>query len=353
MSEKVLYGKRESSIIAGIAILLMLCSHFFYRPILQEGNDWIPIFSIKGFSIIRALQPFGDVCVSLFAFNSGYILYKAPEKYKYGRGLAIRALKFLTLYWICCAIFLFLGAITNSPMPTREDLIFNLFGIYAWGDFVAVFFAWYVTYYLFFLLIAYCMWKILAVKNIYVTLFNAFLLMALFSKVSFFGYIWPIYPCILGVLAAKYSLLEYIYGKVSKFNIPITLLCIMMLIVLRDVIPFGRRSFNITFVRELIVVILFIPLFLNVFYRICKTKYGNRIERSILFLSSVSLPLWFVHGIFFTKLPFQWILFLPKVSVLIYIWGLLICIPMAMIINMLNSKLWSGFRTMNSIFLKV
>ena len=99
------YGKRESGVMAGIAILLMMVHHFFgFDGWLVDGNSWIPLVSYHNI-IERMMSGFGFICISIFAFSSGYVLYRKPEGFGYNVGLLRRGVKFLTGYWLCLAIF--------------------------------------------------------------------------------------------------------------------------------------------------------------------------------------------------------------------------------------------------------
>ena len=60
-----------------IAILLMVFHHFFgFDDFRNPQNYYIESFNIHGISFERMLAAFGKICVSIFAFFSGYALYK-------------------------------------------------------------------------------------------------------------------------------------------------------------------------------------------------------------------------------------------------------------------------------------
>ncbi len=71
------YGKNESKIINGVAIILMMIHHFFGFPNwLLPNNSFEYIFPIEQTSIPQILANFGKICVSIYAFNSGFIFEK-------------------------------------------------------------------------------------------------------------------------------------------------------------------------------------------------------------------------------------------------------------------------------------
>lgn len=67
---------------------------------------------------------------------------------------------------------------------------------------------------------------------------------------------------------------------------------------------------------------------------------GRHIEAALLLLGALSMPLWFLHGLFFTQLPLQWLLYLPHLSVLVLLWGLVLLIPVAMVVKWLQGFVW-------------
>jgi putative flippase GtrA len=149
------YGKREAGLMAGIAILLMMVDHYFlYKSWLVNGNYWTPLISYHNI-LERTLSGFGYICIAIFAFSSGYVLYRRPQEYRYGSGLLKRGLKFLTGYWLCLMVFYILAVIFSSPLPNLSELASNMIGLDCAPKkpWVNAPFAWYVTYYLCYLLI--------------------------------------------------------------------------------------------------------------------------------------------------------------------------------------------------------
>lgn len=70
------YSRAESQLIAGIAIIMMFFFHFFAYPDLQPSNNsYFTIFTHLNTPIEQIIAPFGQLCVAIFAFNSGFIYY--------------------------------------------------------------------------------------------------------------------------------------------------------------------------------------------------------------------------------------------------------------------------------------
>lgn len=142
--------KTDSKIIAGTAIILMIFLHLL-------AGDMYPRKSIMiDDSIITSIAQFGKICVSLFAFISGYGLWKiyqsqmGPIKLtginfiqKTAKIIFIRIKKFLIVYWPICLLGAIIKVIYEHEFSLIE-LLKNAIGKswsynYTW---------WYVRYYI-------------------------------------------------------------------------------------------------------------------------------------------------------------------------------------------------------------
>lgn len=74
------FTKKESNVIKGIAIILMLMHHLWRFPDRLYYSGITDNFTIFGQSISLYLGDFGKICVSLFFFISGYGLYTSHTK---------------------------------------------------------------------------------------------------------------------------------------------------------------------------------------------------------------------------------------------------------------------------------
>lgn len=102
--------KKQSSMIQGIAILLMMYHHFFLDP--SELD-----ISYHNIELVKSVAWFGKICVGMFAFVSGYGIFHVFSKIEkavfytslkreYGAVL-FRLFQLLLKYWY--VLFLFKG----------------------------------------------------------------------------------------------------------------------------------------------------------------------------------------------------------------------------------------------------
>lgn len=124
------YSKEMSTMMAGFAILLMICTHLFTHPDwLNKENDWVSIFGYIGKITTEAIGLFGGICVQIFALTSGYALMMNPKAYGSWQKRFSRLFKFLFAYWIVYVLFLIIGYLNGDTMPGIKEFALNLVGL--------------------------------------------------------------------------------------------------------------------------------------------------------------------------------------------------------------------------------
>lgn len=69
------YSKEESLFISGMSIIMMYFYHLFAFPDLwPDERCFYSLYYYKGIPVEQLIAPFGQLCVGIFAFNTGYIL---------------------------------------------------------------------------------------------------------------------------------------------------------------------------------------------------------------------------------------------------------------------------------------
>ena len=77
---KVEISKNDTKILKGVAILFMLLLHLFARKEVNGLYETFPI--INGVPLIYYIGLFGDACVPIYCFASGYGLFVVHKKEK-------------------------------------------------------------------------------------------------------------------------------------------------------------------------------------------------------------------------------------------------------------------------------
>ncbi|MDY2609194.1 MAG: acyltransferase family protein [Eubacteriales bacterium] len=106
--------KRDSKMLKGVAILAMLMLHLFCR---KENLPYIPLLWIGDTPLIYYFGLFGDICVAMYCFVSGYVHYLQSSKAELQQRWR-RLLRFMIPFWVIAVVFSLAGIlIGNATIP--------------------------------------------------------------------------------------------------------------------------------------------------------------------------------------------------------------------------------------------
>lgn len=336
------YGKESARFVSGIAILLMIAHHFFgFKEYLRPDVDWIPLCKVAGIEIERYVAAFGKICVSLFAFNSGYVLWTRSADYSLKKRTT-RLLNFLIGYWLVCCLFLLYALASGDNLPSLRQLMLNLIGLETgpFQNWVNVTFAWYVAYYIAFILLVPLLLAIFKSRNIWMDI-AGWIVISIFTHLMdkvLPNVLSPLPMGAFGILAAKWAMFERLNKHMSHLS------CWIFAGLILIVAAF-RQGFILTFLNkpvylllggvvEAMCVLLFIFSIVTIKNKTCGNKnYFGKI-------GDYGMNLWFMHGIFFTSAcALQPYLYAPRYSILVYLWGVACLLPVAWLLKKIQSKL--------------
>lgn len=360
------FGKKEAQLIKGIAIILMFYHHFFGFPSWLASDCGFIHTYIGGYSLEGALASFSKICVGLYAFISGYVLFYQFDIYSDIKLIFLRALRFLFNYWFVFSIFIIFGIIFNEPLPSFTRFLQQCFGIstatgFNWEFFDAIHpvFAWYVSFYLMFLFISPLLAKLCRFNfatnvllmssilflcsyliNILLPVVGYHPIRNLITSFATWGHIG-----MLGFLFAKHDIFNIIHTMLSKKVNKVSLFILMILLL--SVIFFlwtfvDLKNIYISDYINVSFLSIYTPIFI---YALCNILniISSRVINSILIkLSKESTNMWFLHGLFFTpNKTIQWIAYLPQNPVLILIWTLLLMYYCSVVLNTVTTYVGS------------
>lgn len=329
--------KKQIGITKGIAILFMIFLHLFCRK--DITGYYNVFFKINNVPLIYYLALFGDSCVAIYCFCSGYGLligYRNDTKIYFRRNL-VRLFKLYINYWIILIIFVLgIGAITGRSYEYPGNIKAFLLSFTAisptyngaW---------WFLTTYIILVLVSPFLNKIiikynsrlvLGVSLIFyfvsyiqrikvVLIFHSAILNWGTNQIALFG--TSQLPFIVGGIFAQkkiYSKVYCIFNKVKCKNILLNILVLLMIIL---------HSFVETMFIAPFTGIAFICLF-------------NLMDKPVLlnnifhYLSKHSTNMWLTH-MFFYLIFFKKLVFYPKYPVFIFIWIIILCLGTSYIIN--------------------
>ena len=321
-------GHRESKLIAGVAILMMMFHHIFGFPEYRiSGNDFIESITIQGISIERMIAAFGKLCVALFAFSSGYVIWKKREDYLHIKKIGCRIIRFLYNYWIIFVLFMLYGAILGDSLPQGLDLIYNLIGLRTGPQekYVNIVFAWYVATYVVLVLISPLLLKLFNGKSLGADIIFYIIIVV---GVDLFQGLWhsilvPIPVAVFGLIVAKWSLFDKLNSITYKYPIWAFLIVVVCIALIRQTLIL--LDLKIVGIEG-----LFAALFIFAIISIFRKLSWPGLEKIIILLGSYSMNLWYLHGIFFTgSRPLQGLLYFPQYSLFIFVIAVISLLPVA------------------------
>ncbi len=289
--------KRDSTIIKGFAILLMIVHHV-WNPIFIKGISNIPD-TTSTYWLLDNISNYSKICVSIFAFLSGWAFWEVKNKFISYRYSVNKCIHFLISYWVVALIFIIIGILTSDNLPTFKIAILNLFGFEVGAketmhyDYVNVVFAWYVRFYLAVLLTIPIILKIIDKVNIILIFFVIYVLCVLTQNSELFlikkwvhvYFQWL--PCIvIGIYCNRNNWLE------KMNNNKITIFILILLLLLRHFKTELYGGMPIDFI-----IVVFLILYLK---KLCDyISPLQYINKTFILLGTLSMNIWYCHSIFF------------------------------------------------------
>ncbi|MBU3142610.1 acyltransferase family protein [Clostridium sp. CF012] len=332
------FTKAHTQIAKGLAITLMMIHHLFRFPDRIQNVSYISILHFGNTSIEYLLGDFGNICIAMYLFLSGYGLCKASlkkERVTLKDSLG-KILKFLINYWVVFIIFVPVGLIWFSNSARYQ---FNI------RFFMANFFTlsssynsewWFVRLYIELLLLFPLIVRILKGSIIasfatslgfYIVAIIMELIPVIIPKLAFLkkSFIYGDIRNILfwqmvfsaGYIISKFKLFLHINKWISRkkldkktFYIAIILGVVAIRIGSTYVFEQVGKG-NPTYV-DFILAPIFILMATNFIYKSMSKKIFG-------ILGVHSTNMWLTHT-FFCYYYFQSIVFMPRLSLLIVIW---------------------------------
>lgn len=331
--------RNQIKITKGVAILFMLLLHLFCTK--NYEGLYSPILFIGQVPLMYYLALFGDCCVAIYCFCSGYgllISYK-NNKDKYIKNNLTRMFKLYINYWIILFIFVLIigplmGMGDSYPGSLKKFLL----------SFIAIEPAyngawWFLTTYIILVLISPIINKFVIKYNKIgiIVLSFMFYLVAYIQRIR--GIIvlnneileWGIsqialigtsqFPFIVGAIFAKDKIYSKLFNIVNKIRYK-NILCIFIIVGM--VVAHG-------IVQSLFVAVFTGVVFICVFNLMDKPKWVNNL---LDYLGNHSTNMWLIH-MFFYSIYFRKLIHGAKYGVIIFLWLVVLCVASSYVINII------------------
>ena len=315
--------KEHSQIIYGIAILFMIYYHLFAFP--ERVPECLKIVNYLGSNLTLIIAQFGHICISLYAFMSGYGMTRKVEIKQVCSTYDIYCLclqqiknfylKFLPVFFV----FVTYGIISKRYEFKFIDYILSIVGYYSvynkeW---------WYVKQYIAMQLLfplIYKFWKRVNrcfSKNIRLLIYVIFLVTssAIVSIMDPFSGYTTFIVCVLEFTAGCIIAMNKIYERVKINNNVIPVLGIMVVFILRTYfLYYGTYDYILA------------PIFIYCVCRISQNQFVRKyFDKTIRLCGKYSIYMWLTHT-FYIYYYFQDFFFFLNISTIIYIETIVICI---------------------------
>lgn len=329
--------KTQIKIIKGVAILLMLLVHLFCTKS-YEGL-FTPLIMIEEVPLVYYIGLFGDCCVAIYCFCSGYGLLLSYNKDQghYTRNNIKRLLKLYINYWIILGIFvLILGPLLgkgNIYPGSLKTFILSFLGLI--NDYNGAW--WYLTTYIIMVLLS-------SITHRIVKKYPTILIVIVSLGIYFIGYLQRIkgiivadneiirwllrqaglwgtsqFPFIIGSIFAEKKVYIWILKKLNKIKFKNVILSLSIL---------GIGIIH-SFIETLFIA-PFIGIVLILVIQILDISVG--MSKVLAFMGEHSTNIWLVH-MFFCNIYFKAQVYALKYPIFIYIGLVAVCVSTSYIIQ--------------------
>lgn len=329
------FTKQHTQIAKGVAILLMLAHHLFAFPTrIYVEQGYISMLSIRGYNIEYLIGVVGKFCIAMYLFLSGYGIYMIIQKkgtftlkdsFKRVKNMYIN-------YWIVFMIFIPIGFIFFNKNFNIREFILNLLGVSSLYNGEWWFFRLYIE-----LILVVPLLKIVVSDNLFKSLINITGLMMLgivFRIIPNIKYITSsiIYGDItnllyyqssfcMGYICAKFDIYSEVIKQFIKYKIDnkfVYILLAISVVVIRYII---RNNEIIDFILA--------PIFI---FAMVNILYNSVVHKLFITLGKHSTNMWLTHS-FFCYEYLQWLVFKPRISILILIFLVILSICSSILVN--------------------
>lgn len=289
------------------------------------------------------------LCIAIFAFISGYAFYKNYFSSN-NTSISKRLIKFLIIYWTMLVLIAAPYLAFQGNLSLKMILCSFLAFLHN-DDLLMLSFSWYVKVYVLVLLILpfikkisnkikdwriealilvfmpICISKYLPDSEIHYTTLIIFLLSTLRLILTWY----PIFH--IGTMFGKYKVFENIQKMIPRKNIYLVS-CLSLLGCCTSILIRKIQFFSL-FTDAICVSIFCISAVVFI-----KTINNKLLNKLFTFLGEYSFQYWLLSGMFFLNtVELQWILFVPKLSILILIWSFILITPVAILTSTVSKKI--------------
>lgn len=331
--------KRDSKMLKGVAILSMLMLHLFCR---KENLPYTPLLWIGSTPLIYYFGLFGDICVAVYCFISGYAHYLQSSKGELQQRWK-RLLRFMIPFWVIAVVFSLIGLLAgNSVIPgSIKEFLLNCLTIKnsyngAW---------WYANTYILLVALQPLSRKFVERCPAWLVILLTFAFYTVSYGIRFCGWgacdsvilSWIIthvgllgtsyFPYVIGMLFCKKQVISLLRQRLTAINVRniyiFTVLMFTGMIVVHGMV----QSLFVAVITATVTVIL-----------LCVCPLPKRLTSLLCYLGEHSTNIWLVHMFFYAVL-FKGFVFCAKYPIPVFLLLLLSSLASSYVIKWLSKPI--------------
>lgn len=331
--------KRDSKMLKGVAILSMLMLHLFCR---RENLPYTPLLWIGSTPLIYYFGLFGDICVAVYCFISGYAHYLQSSKGELQQRWK-RLLRFMIPFWVIAEVFSLIGLLAgNSVIPgSIKEFLLNCLTIKnsyngAW---------WYANTYILLVALQPLSRKFVERCPAWLVILLTFAFYTVSYGIRFCGWgacdsvilSWIIthvgllgtsyFPYVIGMLFCKKQVISLLRQRLTAINVRniyiFTVLMFTGMIVVHGMV----QSLFVAVITATVTVIL-----------LCVCPLPKRLISLLCYLGEHSTNIWLVHMFFYAVL-FKGFVFCAKYPIPVFLLLLLSSLASSYVIKWLSKPI--------------
>ena len=331
--------KRDSKMLKGVAILSMLMLHLFCR---KENLPYTPLLWIGSTPLIYYFGLFGDICVAVYCFISGYAHYLQSSKGELQQRWK-RILRFMIPFWVIAVVFSLIGLLAgNSVIPgSIKEFLLNCLTIKnsyngAW---------WYANTYILLVALQPLSRKFVERCPAWLVILLTFAFYTVSYGIRFCGWgacdsvilSWIIthvgllgtsyFPYAIGMLLCKKQVISLLRQRLTAINVRniyiFTVLMFTGMIVVHGMV----QSLFVAVITATVTIIL-----------LCVCPLPKRLTSLLCYLDEHSTNIWLVHMFFYAVL-FEGFVFCAKYPIPVFLLLLLSSLASSYVIKWLSKPI--------------
>lgn len=331
--------KRDSKMLKGVAILSMLMLHLFCR---KENLPYTPLLWIGSTPLIYYFGLFGDICVAVYCFISGYAHYLQSSKGELQQRWK-RLLRFMIPFWVIAVVFSLIGLLAgNSVIPgSIKEFLLNCLTIKnsyngAW---------WYANTYILLVALQPLSRKFVERCPAWLVILLTFAFYTVSYGIRFWGWgacdsvilSWIIthvgllgtsyFPYAIGMLFCKKQVISLLRQRLTAINVRniyiFTVLMFTGMIVVHGMV----QSLFVAVITATVTIIL-----------LCVCPLPKRLTSLLCYLGEHSTNIWLVHMFFYAVL-FKGFVFCAKYPIPVFLLLLLSSLASSYVIKWLSKPI--------------